>query len=126
FKIENYYPIASNSAINSFSDFNGLAETTSFDFNAVLVYYDITDVSTGETATNLFGILFLDNVEDSAGGGGSIPRLSKYKPNRITGLNGNSFGFKINLKFDINSEQTAIVSAVNEYAPFSMQLFVEA
>lgn len=125
FNTDNYYPIASNPSIKSFSDFNALPETPTFDFNAVLVYYDITDVSTGETATNLFGILFLDNVEDSVTGG-SIPRLKKYKPNRITGLNGNSFGFKINLKFDINSEQAAIVTAVNEYAPFSMQLFVEA
>lgn len=126
FNESNYNPIASNPIIKSFSDFNGLAETTSFDFNAVLVYYDIQDVSSGQTATNLFGVLFLDNVEDTDTGGGTIPRLSKYKPNRITGLNGNSFGFKINLKFDINSDDAAIVSAVNEYAPFSMQIFVDA
>lgn len=126
FNTENYFPIASNPSIKSFSDFNSLSETVSFDFNAVLVYYDIYDVSTEERATNLFGILFLDNVEDTTSGGGYIPRLKKYKPNRISGLNGNSYGFKINLKFDINTEDAAIVSAVNEYAPFSMQLFVEA
>jgi hypothetical protein len=126
FNIDSYYPIASNPAIKSFSDFNSLPETVSFDFNAVLVYYDVYDVSTEERATNLFGVLFLDNVEDTISGGGYIPRLKKYKPNRITGLNGNSYGFKVNLKFDINTEDAAIVSAVNEYAPFSMQLFVEA
>ena len=126
FNTANYYPIASNPAIKTFSDFNSLPETNTFDFNAVLVYYDLIDVSTNETATNLFGVLFLDNVEDTSTGGGTIPRLRKYKPNRITGLNGNSFGFKINLKFDINSEDAAIVSAVNEYAPYSMQLFVDA
>lgn len=126
FNIQNYFPIASNPAIKSFSDFNSLAETTTFEFNAVLVYYDVTNVSTGETATNLFGVLFLDNVEDTLDGGGYIPRLKKYKPNRITGLNGNAYGFKINLKFDINSEDAAVVTAVNEYAPFSMQLFVDA
>jgi hypothetical protein len=126
FNIANYFPIASNPAIQSFSDFNSLADTASFEFNAVLVYYDVTNVSTGETATNLFGVLFLDNVEDTTTGGGYIPRLKKFKPNRITGLNGNAYGFKINLKFDINTEDAAIVTAVNEYAPFSMQLFVDA
>jgi hypothetical protein len=68
----------------------------------------------------------LDNVEDTTAGGGFIPRLKKFKPNRITGLNGNAYGFKINLKFDVNTEDAAIVTAVNEYAPFSMQLFVDA
>lgn len=126
FDTNNYYPIASNPAIRSFSDFNSLPETTTFEFNAVLVYYDILDVSTGASATNLFGVLFLDNVEDVLAGGGFIPRLKKFKPNRITGLNGNAYGFKINLKFDINTEDAAIVTAVNEYAPFSMQLFVDA
>jgi hypothetical protein len=126
FNTASYLPIASNPAIKSFSDFNSLSESVSFDFNAVLVYYDIYDVSTKARATNLFGVLFLDNVEDSPSGGGYIPRLKKYKPNRVTGLNGNSYGFKINLKFDINTEDAAIVAAVNEYAPFSMQLFVDA
>lgn len=126
FDTASYYPIASNPAIKSFSDFNALAETVSFEFNAVLVYYDITDVSTGNKATNLFGVLFLDNVEDTTENGGTIPRLKKFKPNKITGLNGNAYGFKINLKFDINTEDAAIVTAVNEYAPFSMQVFVDA
>jgi hypothetical protein len=126
FDTNNYFPIASNPAIRSFSDFNSLPDTASFEFNAVLVYYDIINVSTGESATNLFGVLFLDNVEDTTTGGGFIPRLKKFKPNRITGLNGNAYGFKINLKFDVNTEDAAIVTAVNEYAPFSMQLFVDA
>ena len=126
FDTTNYYPIASNPALNTFSDFNSLPSTNSFDFNVVLVYYDIINISTNETATNLFGVLFLDNVEDTLSGGGTITRLTKFKPNTITGLNGNSFGFKVNLKFDISAENTAIVTSVNEYAPFSMQLFVDA
>jgi len=126
FETLSYFPIASNPAIKSFSDFNALSESVSFEFNTVLVYYDIIDVSTNDRATNLFGVLFLDNVENTVAGGGFIPRLKKFKPNRITGLNGNSYGFKINLKFDINTEDAAIVTAVNEYAPFSMQLFVDA
>jgi len=126
FNTNSYFPIASNPSIKSFSDFNSLSESVSFEFNAVLVYYDIYDVSTQQRSTNLFGVLFLDNVEDLPSGGGYIPRLKKYKPNRITGLNGNSYGFKVNLKFDVNTEDAAVVTAVNEYSPFSMQLFVEA
>jgi hypothetical protein len=126
FDTASYFPIASNPSLKSFSDFNSLPETTTFEFNTVLVYYDVYNVSTEERATNLFGVLFLDNVEDTLAGGGYIPRLKKFKPNRITGLNGNAYGFKINLKFDINTEDAAIVTAVNEYAPFSMQLFVDA
>ena len=126
FNTADYYPIASNPAIQSFSDFNSLAQTASFDFNAVLVYYDLTNLSTGESATNLFGVLFLDDVQETSSGAGSIPTITKFKPNTVTGLNGNSFGFKLNLKFDIDSNNTAIVSSVNEYAPFSMQLFVDA
>ncbi len=127
FKTEDYLPIASNPSLKGFSDFNALAESVSFEFNAVLIYYDLEDITDAtKTVTNLFGVLFLDNVEDTVDGGGEIPRLKKYKPNRISGLNGNSYGFKVNLKFDVNTEDSAIVSAVNEYSPFSMQLFTEA
>lgn len=126
FDINHYKPIASNPSLRSFSDFNSLPETVSFRFNAVLVYYDVLDISTGASATNLFGVLFLDDVKDTVNGGSYIPRLQKFKPNRITGLNGNAYGLKINLKFDTNSDQAAIVTAVNEYAPFSLHVFLDA
>jgi hypothetical protein len=126
FNTANYVPIASNPTLRNFSDFNSIPESVSFEFNAVLVYYDLEDISTGNIATNLFGVLFLDDVKDTVNGGSYIPRLKKYKPNRTTGLNGNAFGFKINLKFDTNSSQTSIVTSVNEYAPFSMHVFLEA
>jgi hypothetical protein len=112
--------------LRSFSDFNSLPESASFQFNAVLVYYDVEDISTGAIATNLYGVLFLDDVQDTVTGGSYIPRLQKFKPNRVTGLNGNAFGFKINLKFDTNSSQAAVVSAVNEYSPFSLHVFLDA
>lgn len=126
FSTNSYVPIATNPALRSFSDFNSLPESGSFEFNAVLVYYDVEDLSTGEIATNLYGVLFLDDVQDTVTGGSYIPRLQKFKPNRITGLNGNAFGFKINLKFDTNSSQAAVVSAVNEYSPFSLHVFLDA
>jgi hypothetical protein len=126
FNPSNYVPISSNPALKGFSDFNSIPESVSFEFNTVLVYYDVEDISTGNSATNLFGVLFLDDVKDTLTGGSYIPRLQKYKPNRITGLNGNSFGFKINLKFDTSTSQASVVSAVNEYAPFSMHVFLDA
>ena len=126
FNTANYVPIATNPSLKSFSDFNSIPETVSFRFNAVLVYYDVLDISTGNSATNLFGVLFLDDVKDTTNAGSYIPRLQKYKPNRITGLNGNAYGLKINLKFDTNSEQAAVVSAINEYSPFSLHVFLDA
>lgn len=127
FETNDYYPISSNSGLSSFSDFNSLPKTSSFEFNTVLIYYDITDVSSNETATNLFGVLFLDDMEDSGSSdGGCIPRYKKYKPDTTTGLNGNSYGFKLNLKFDVNTEDSAIVTSVNDYSTFSLELFVDA
>ena len=59
------------------------------------VYYDIVDLSdSSKTTTNLYGILLLDNVTPTTDGG-YIQRYPKYKPNRVTGQNGNSYGFKI-------------------------------
>jgi hypothetical protein len=126
FNINDYYPISSNPALKGFSDFNSIPESVSFQFNTVLVYYDIMDTSTGNSATNLFGVLFLDNVQDSLTGSAYIPRLDKFKPNTVSGLNGNAYGFKINLKFDTNNQQAAIATSVNEYSPFSLHVFLDA
>ena len=126
FNINDYVPISSNPSLRGFSDFNSIPESVSFQFNAVLVYYDVQDVSTGNIATNLFGILFLNDVEDTLTGGSYIPSLDKYKPNQISGLNGNAYGLKINLKFDTNSNQASVVNSVNEYSPFSLHVFLDA
>ena len=72
-----------------------------FEFNAVLIYYDIlektSDPNVKRTATNLYGILFLDNVtiKDNTK---SIQRYPKKKET-VYG-NGNSYGLKIDLKID--------------------------
>lgn len=126
FDTANYVPISTNPSVKGFSDFNSIAESVSFQFNTVLLYYTVEDISTGDTSTNLFGVLFLDDVQDTVGSGSYIPRFQKYKPNRITGLNGNAYGFKINVKFDISSDEASVVTAVNEYSPFSLHVFLEA
>ena len=80
-----------------------------FEFNAVLIYYDILEKTSEpgvkRTATNLYGILFLDNVTDDTPGvvsnntpQGHIQRYPKKKET-VYG-NGNSYGLKIDLKID--------------------------
>ena len=78
-----------------------------------------------DSATNLFGVLFLDNVDDSTGEA-FITRLKKFRPNPVTKLNGNSYGFKINLKFDTDIEQNGVEQAINDYSPFSLSMFMDA
>ena len=73
----------------------------------------------------MFGVLFLDNVDPLPSGGGYIPRLTKYKPNSITGANGNSYSFRINLKFDVNTDDTAVETSINDYNPYSLELYMD-
>jgi hypothetical protein len=115
-----------NVGITDFGKFNETAAAQTFEFNAILIYYDLYDPATLENSTsNLFGVLFLDNVDPLPSGGGYIPRLTKYKPNSITGVNGNSYSFRINLKFDVNTEDTAVETSINDYNPYSLELYMD-
>jgi len=75
--------------------------------------------------TNLYGILLLDNVTATPSGG-FVQRYPKYKPNLTTGQNGNSYGFKINLRFDASPGSAGIDTIINDYNTFSMGLFSDA
>ena len=126
FNAANYQQIASNSTISTIPQFNGSDLAESFEFNAVLVYYDMVDMSnSANTTTNLYGILLLDNVTPTTDGG-YIQRYPKYKPNMTTGQNGNSYGFKINLRFDASPGSAGIDTIINDYNTFSMGLFSDA
>ena len=95
-----------------------------FEFNAILIYYDIlektSDPNVKRTATNLYGILFLDNVTDNASGvasdnalQGHIQRYPKKKET-VYG-NGNSYGLKIDLKIDtIGDSNTNYIEVPDE------------
>jgi hypothetical protein len=123
----NLYAGMNASSVTNFGTYNETSAAQSFDFNAVLVYYDLYNPTTSVSeATNLFGILFLDNVDPLPSGGGIIPRLTKYKPNSITGDNGNSFGFRINLKFDVSAQDTSVETSINDYSPYSLELYMDA
>lgn len=116
-----------NKNIVEFGKFNEDPASQTFPFNAVLVYYDLYDpTDPTEFTTNLFGVLFLDNVDPKTGGGGMIPEYTKYKPNSLTGDNGNSFAFRINIKFDVNSQDASVETSINDYNPYSLSQFMEA
>jgi hypothetical protein len=116
-----------NQNITEFGKYNEQAVAQSFEFNAVLLYYDLYDPNNAsDSTTNLFGVLFLDNIDPKTGGGGYIPTYTKYKPNSLTGDNGNSFAFRVNIKFDVNSQDTSIETSINDYNPYSLSQFMEA
>jgi hypothetical protein len=126
FDAADYYGITNDPAINTIAQFNSTPNATNFDFNAILLYYDIFDPSNLSTkATNLYGILIVDNITDTPNGG-YIQRLPKYKPNSLTKENGNSYGFKVNLRFDASLVAGGVNTIVNEYNTFSMGLFSDA
>ena len=126
FTPNDYEQIITDPTIATIPQFNGTDLASTFEFNAVLVYYDMVDTSnTANTVTNLYGILLVDNITPTTDGG-YIQRYPKYKPNKVTGQNGNSYGFKINLRFDASPGTAGIDTIVNDYNTFSMQLFSEA
>jgi sulfur relay (sulfurtransferase) DsrF/TusC family protein len=125
FEASSYYQIVNNPSISSIQEFNNSDKSNSFNFNAVLIYYDIFDANDPtDKATNLFGILVLDNVTPTANGG-YIERLPKLKPNRVTRQNGNSWGMVLNLKIDASVANSEVDSIINEYNTFSMGLFAD-
>tara|TARA_R110002153_G_scaffold12805_2_gene47593 strand:+ start:19397 stop:21514 length:2118 start_codon:yes stop_codon:yes gene_type:complete len=126
FTPNDYEQIVTDPTISTIPQFNGSDLASTFEFNAVLVYYDLVDTSnTANTVTNLYGILIVDNITPTTDGG-YIQRYPKFKPNKVTGQNGNSYGFKINLRFDASPGTAGIDTIVNDYNTFSMQLFSEA
>jgi hypothetical protein len=98
-----------------------------FRFNAILVYYDVYSKSNAaQRSTNLYGIIILDNwKEDPAGQGWYIPEVSKYKPNDVTGLNGNAFALKLNVKFNSSLDNVGIEKNINDFTTFSMDVFFD-
>ena len=76
-----------------------------FEFNAILIYYDITAKTNTpgvkRVATNLYGILFLDNVKDQPDNSDIKGYIQRYPKKRETVYgNGNSYALKIDLKID--------------------------
>jgi len=127
FNPDNYKPIVDNPSISTIEEYNSTVDSDSFEFNAVLLYYDVYDPNNpADAETNLYGILFLEDIEPISNSAGRIPVFKKYKPDPITKLNGNSYGLKVNIKFDTDIESTGVELAVNDYSSFSLSMFMDA
>lgn len=120
-----YAKIVQDAKLNNFLDYS--KRGGEFRFNAILVYYDVYSKSNASNrATNLYGILLLDNFKDSASATGmQIPSLTKYRPNEVTGLNGNAFALKLNVKFNSSLDNVGVESNINDFTTFSMDIFLD-
>lgn len=119
-----YHGIVNDSSVSNFVDFS--KKGSDFRFNAVLVYYDIYSVSNPENrATNLYGIMILDNIEGVTGQISRIHEQIKFKPNEVTGLNGNAFSLKLNIKFNTSLDNVGVETNVNDFTTFSMDMFLD-
>ena len=124
---QDYKKITDDPNIQLLSEFNTSALSQDFNFNVVLVYYDIYDVSNpSDSARNLYGVLFIDDFQETISDGSTIKKFSKFKPNPITKLNGNSYGLKLNVKFDTSADNVGVEKIINEYNTFSMDLYSDA
>lgn len=127
FNPSSYKAIQNYVGISTIEEWNGTPTTESFEFNTILVYYDVYDPNNpSDSETNLYGILFLNDPEPISTNAAKFPNLKKFKPDPITKLNGNSYGFKLNLKFDTDVESTGVEQAINDYSSFSLSMFMDA
>lgn len=99
-KLRNYYDNSSLSYDDiAFGNVNGkFYPETSFEFNAILVYYSIYD-SQGKNilSTNAFGLYILDNsTTTTTSGVYEFPTLNKTKT--TSSGTGTSFSFRLNIK----------------------------
>lgn len=120
-----YSKIANDPTLSNFQDYS--KRGGEFRFNAILVYYDLYSKSNiVNRSTNLYGIILLDNFKnDATSTGWKIPELTKYKPNDVTGLNGNAFALKLNVKFNSSLDNVGVESNINDFTTFSMDIFLD-
>ena len=125
FSPEAYAKIVSDDELSTVLDYS--KRGGDFRFNTILVYYDMYSKSNpGNRATNLYGVLILDNWKDDPNSTGYyIPELQKYKPDEITGLNGNAFALKLNIKFNSSLDNVGVENNINDYSTFSMDIFLD-
>lgn len=127
FDATSYKQIQNYVGISTIEEWNGTPITKAFEFNTVLVYYDVYDPNNiQDSATNLYGVLFLGPAESISINAARIQSFKKYKPDPITKLNGNSYGLKLNIKFDTDIESTGVEQAINDYSSFSLSMFMDS
>jgi len=124
FEASSYAAIKQDPDTQSILDYSKKGQD--FRFNAILIYYDLYSESVpANRATNLYGILILDDIKDAFGPGTKIHEQIKYKPNEVTGLNGNAYSLKLNLKFNSSLDNVGVETSINDFTTFSMDLFMD-
>lgn len=123
FDYQNYKLLTQNS-LTSLNQFAASDWSSDFKFNAILLYYSIKKGDELEV-TNLYGVLVLDNFIQTATGG-YIPRYEKIKPNNITKLNGNSYAFKLNIRFNSSASNLSVEKLINPESNIGMDIFIDA
>lgn len=117
--------------MTTFDEFNSMMvdnlPPSDFEFNAILWYYTVEDTN-GNTATNLYGISFLDNPDNNPIEEETGIRISPVKKLVATDTqDGTAYQFSLNLNYNIineNTQDTFNPAAINSL--FSFSLFNEA
>lgn len=127
FDISSYKPVETynknnSDRISSFNDFNSKTGSHSFDFNCVLVYYDVED-SSGNVYTNLYGVLFLGDIVPYNTESAVISTTRKIRHDDITYQQGNSFSYKLNFKTDFHYGDTVSHHVINDASTKNILLF---
>lgn len=97
-----------NQEISNFDEFNieqiNGKFPKDFEFNAILWYYNVEDIN-GNVATNLYGISFIDNPENSYGEtqNNKFPTIRKVVANNDQ--DGTAFQFSLNRHTTLTTEQ---------------------
>jgi hypothetical protein len=120
-----------NRIVTNFEQFNALQidnePPKDFEFNAILWYYTVED-NNGNTATNLYGISFVDNPNNNPVDSEVKLRFPTIKKLVANGeQDGTSYAFNLNLNFNIINENPVDPfnpEAINSL--FSMNLFNKA
>jgi hypothetical protein len=129
FNTSHYSKMNGFKKISNFDQFNALdisnLPPSDFEFNAILWYYTVED-NNGNSATNLYGISFLDNPNNSVTD--KSFKFPTYKKLVSTNTqDGTSYAFNLNLNYNIandNVQDTYNPEAINSM--FSMSLFNQA
>ena len=135
YKIDNGYCINFNE--DAYVDASGrvglenmnLRSQEDFEFNCILIYYRIRK-GNGQWYTNLYGVLFLEEVTISGSNFNEDNELSGYIQRYPKFKDGNSWGLKLDLKIDAQPDsqmelRSKLYDDPNE-SGIGMQMFTEA
>jgi len=128
FDHENYFDFEQDIQLSAFNEYNSVNKAKSFEFNVIALYYDVFDPTNDQIrGTNLYGLVFLNNMEVVSAGAAKITTHQKIKQINSIGQQGNGLGLKLNLKIDVNPDDVAVdvEVSVNDYNTFSMVLFAD-